>query len=77
VVSGGGSKFRGLAQRLEAELKRAAPGEAIKVIATNDGQSTSFLGGSILSSCTVFPSMTITCEEYHEYGSGIVNRKCL
>lgn len=76
VLSGGGSMFQRLPERLEAELKRAAPSEPIQVIAINDRQFSAFLGGSILASLTTFPQMVITPDEYNEYGAGIVTRKC-
>jgi actin beta/gamma 1 len=76
VLSGGGSMFQRLPERLEAELQRAAPGEAIKVIAISDRQFSTFLGGSILASLTTFPEMAVTPGEYNEFGPTIVTRKC-
>jgi actin len=76
VLSGGGSMFQRLPERLEAELRYAAPGESVNVIAINDRQFSSFLGGSILTSLITFPEMIIMPDEYHEHGPDIVTRKC-
>ena len=82
VVSGGGSCFDGLPERLKTELERQVhplnPGAKLKVIAAGTGERAicPWLGGSILGSLGSFHEMWFTKAEYDEFGAQLVDRKC-
>lgn len=76
VLSGGGSMFTGLKERLEMEIKKKNPYYQTKVNASPERKYYSWLGGSILGSLSTFQSMWISKEEYMESGKSIVDRKC-
>ena len=87
VVGGGGSTIGPTEQAvpdcikdcIEKLIHTHTPGWRVKIYTptTNTERSIlSWLGGSILGSINTFPSMYITQQEYNEWGSAIVNRKC-
>ena len=78
VLSGGASQMDGLAQRLEKEVSALAPDSMrIKVIATDEREFASWIGGSILASLSTFKEMWISKDEYPDSGPSIVHRKCM
>jgi len=77
VMSGGTTMFDGIADRLQAEVKKLAPsGSEIKIIAPPERKYSVWIGGSILASLSTFEEMWVTKEEYDESGPAIVHRKC-
>ena len=79
ILSGGTSMFKGLPERLKKEVKSLAPEsmkEEINIFATPERKNAAFIGGKILSAISTFKSSWITQDEYYDYGSSIIHRKC-
>lgn len=78
VLTGGSSRFPGLPERLEQELKNLAPAMAkfVKVHAIPNGQYGAWLGASILASTSSFGTSWITDQEYQAFGADVVRWKC-
>jgi len=77
VLSGGTTLFPGFEDRLRKELVTLAPAAArIKIITPPERKFSVWIGGSILSSLSVFQQMSISTGEYDECGPAIVHRKC-
>lgn len=82
VVTGGGSCFDGLPERLKYEIEKLvnplAPQTKVKVMAAGTGERgiCAWLGGSILGSLGSFNEMWFTKAEYDEYGAQLIDRKC-
>ncbi|CAL1702296.1 unnamed protein product [Somion occarium] len=77
VLTGGGSLFAGLSERLSNELSRNfahvkihAPGNP------TERRYGGWLGGSILASLGTFHQLWISKEEWQEHGSKIVAQRC-
>lgn len=78
VVCGATSLIKQFGQRLENSIKQYTPDAiTIKVVTVMEGQYSSFVGGSILTSLPSFQDLWITKEEYKETGASIVHRKCI
>jgi actin-related protein len=67
--------FKGLPERLKKEIITLAPTIERNVIAVESPLTASWIGGSILTSLAIFPSMLIPHLEYNDAGPGIV-RHC-
>lgn len=77
VLSGGTTMFPGIVDRMTKEIAALAPSNTkIKIIAPPVRKISVWFGGSILGSLPSFQRMWITREEYEEFGSTIVHRKC-
>ena len=77
MLNGGTTMLEGLADRLKKEINELAPaGQEIRVIASADCKNAVWKGASILASLSTFKDSWITAEDYQEYGSSIVHRKC-
>jgi len=77
VMSGGTTMYKGIPERLEAEIKNMAPSTMnVKISAPPERKFSVWIGGSILSSLQTFESMWITREDFEEYGPSIVQTKC-
>lgn len=82
ILTGGGSSYEGLPDRMKLEVEKivhkAAPGWRVKSVATNNNERAicTWIGGSILASLGSFHEMWLSKQEYNEYGSSIVDRKC-
>ena len=77
VISGGSTLFPGFSDRLQKELTALAPpAMKIKNISPPHGESSAWIGGSMLASLPSFHEMTISKDEYEEFGPAIVHRKC-
>jgi len=86
IVAGGGACLGPTDQALpdfirenvESVIHQHTPGWRVKVLSPNFQERSvcSWLGGSILGSLGTFHDMWITKDEYDEWGSAIVNRKC-
>lgn len=76
LLSGGNMKYDGMKDRLEYELLNIAQeGTKINIINVEDKELLSFVGGSILSSTTLFQKLLITKEEYNDIGGKIVHNR--
>ena len=91
VISGGNCKFKGMPDRITAEMKKliasnhnygsAAQSQAqtqIKVNRTSwsDSSTAVWKGGSVIASLSSFEDCWITSLEYAESGANIVHTKC-
>jgi len=77
VMSGGSTMFKGIAERMQKELKALIPDSmTIKIIAPPERKYSVWIGGSILASLSTFEEMWVQKAEYDESGPGIVHRKC-
>ena len=67
-----------LREEIEAIVHQHTLGWRVKVTSPNVNERSicSWLGGSILGSLGTFQDMWISKQDYEEYGSAIVNRKC-
>lgn len=70
VVAGGNTMFPGFVDRLKAEMVALAPANTtVSLVAPSDRHIATWLGGSILSSLSIFKEMLVTKEEYDEKGA--------
>lgn len=80
VLTGAGSLFPNLKERLERELQEACPATVkLKLLAsasTPERKYSVWLGGSILASLGSFQQMWMSKAEYEEHGAAYVNKKC-
>ncbi|KAH8106233.1 brg1-associated factor b [Cristinia sonorae] len=77
VLTGGGSLFSGLSDRLGTELGRNFP--HVKIHAPGNPTERRYgawLGGSILASLGTFHQLWISKEEWQEHGKAIVGQRC-
>jgi len=77
LLSGGTSTFPGLSERMLKELMLLAPRAKVKVVAPPERKFSVWIGGSILSSLSVFQQMWISADAYNESGPTIVHTKCM
>ncbi|EAU84581.1 brg1-associated factor b [Coprinopsis cinerea okayama7 len=77
VLTGGGSLFTGLADRLNAEMSRTFPHTKIHAPGNPvERRYGGWLGGSILASLGTFHQLWISKEEWQEHGKAIVGQRC-
>ena len=77
VLSGGTTMFSGIDVRFAKEMTALAPENVkVKIVAPEERKYSVCIGGSILSSLSIFQEMWITKDEYDEFGPRIVHRKC-
>jgi actin-like protein 6A len=82
VIAGGGASVEGLTERIKAEVENvvhaSSPGLKVKAISAgvNERALCAWLGGSILASLGSFHEMWYTKQEYEEFGSSLLDRKC-
>jgi actin, other eukaryote len=74
IVTGGGSMFEGIAERLETELKNYS--EKAKVLAPPERRFCHWIGESVLCSLNSFQSKWVTKKQYDENGLDIINTVC-
>lgn len=66
----------GFTERLQKEIKALAPTrKTIRIIDDLERQHAAWIGGSILTSLSIFERMWISKREYNEYGPSIMHRK--
>jgi len=77
ILVGGTCKFAGFQDRLSRELQSLAPTSAlVRVIIPQDPQTCIWKGGADLAGDSSFlREVTVTLEEYAEYGSSICERR--
>ncbi|RXW25154.1 hypothetical protein EST38_g683 [Candolleomyces aberdarensis] len=77
VLTGGGSLFTGLLDRLNAEMARTFPHAKIHAPGNPiERRYGGWLGGSILASLGTFHQLWISKEEWQEHGKAIVGQRC-
>eukprot|EP01084_Bolivina_argentea_P168257 291836_1 len=75
VLAGGTSMLPGIDKRLNNEINNVLPQKhKLKII--NAKLYSAFIGGTILSSLSMFLDMCISRDEYDDYGYRIVHTKC-
>jgi actin len=78
VLSGGTSMLAGMGQRVYKELRNlASTTEKISVLAPNDREYSSWIGGSIIAALSTFQDFAISRQEYYEEGASVARKKCL
>jgi actin-related protein len=78
VLSGGNTMFPGFPDRLKKEITELAPPKMnVNVVATPERKYSVWIGGSLFASSQSFQKMLISKQEYNEYGSTIVHKRCL
>lgn len=76
VLSGGSTMFQGFGDRLLNETRKLAPKDIkIRISAPPERKTSTWIGGSILSSLATFKKMWVTKDEYEEDGSAVLHRK--
>jgi actin len=77
ILTGPGTMFKGIAERLTKEIVALAPQTAVRVIAANDRAYSPWVGASTFAglSTTTIERFFVTREEYDEYGPNIVHSK--
>ncbi|XP_047315316.1 actin-7-like [Impatiens glandulifera] len=77
LLCGGSTMFLGFVERLSKELTLLVPDcIKIKVVAPPERKYSVWIGGSILASLSSFQQMWITKQQYDEFGSSIVHKRC-
>lgn len=78
VLSGGSTMFRGFGDRLLNEIRRLLPKESkIRISAPPNRHTSTWHGGSILSSLATFKQMWVSKAEWEEEGSSVIHKKTL
>jgi len=68
----------GLVDRLRTSLQsRLPPTSKLKIAAPEERKYSVFCGGATLADLEAFQSQWVTKEEWEEFGSNIIFRKCL
>ncbi|XP_026478012.1 actin-3-like isoform X1 [Ctenocephalides felis] len=77
ILTGGSTLFDGFVPRLQKELDKLSPRNVqVKIKAPDDRKNTVWVGGSILTSLSLFEQMWVTRKEYEEMGPSVVHAKC-
>ncbi|KAI3841738.1 hypothetical protein MKX03_032216 [Papaver bracteatum] len=77
ILSGGSTMFSGFTNRFSKEIINLVRGHMrTRVIAPPERKYSTWIGGSIVTSLSIFQTLWISKEEYDEYGPGIINQKC-
>eukprot|EP00871_Galdieria_phlegrea_P001790 jgi/Galph1/2611/GphlegSOOS_G1307.1 len=78
IVSGGTSMLPGFVERLRKCIEQHLPNNVKpKIIAPKERRYAVFCGGATLADLDAFQSQWITKDEWEEFGSNIIFRKCL
>ena len=76
VDSGGGVNLSGFRKRLQHEITQLGY-HMVNTDNKSNPRFYSWIGGSILSSLSTFPALSVARQEYDEYGSSLVNNRCV
>lgn len=78
ILVGGSTFFRGLAERLQAEISNLAPSSVeVKVISLDYRRYLTWTGGSILAELESHQPSWLSRQAYLEHGPSIIHSKCL
>lgn len=78
VLSGGSTMFRGMAKRVEAEMRARVPTMMmgkVRVVAPDERKYAVWVGGSVMASLGTFPEICVDRSEYNECGPSIVHQR--
>lgn len=75
ILSGGASMFSSLPERIVSETTKLSGLNYCDVIAIPERKYATWIGGSILSTISIFQSLWITKDDYDDYGTKIINQK--
>lgn len=77
-LTGGSALFPGLLERVNAELRKEAPDEfAVDAVILEDPINAAWRGAAMLAASPEYPKMTVTKQEWEEYGAAICRSKFL
>lgn len=77
VLAGGNSMYPSISDRMRKEITALAPSSAkVRIIAPPERKSSTWIGGSILASLSIFQNLWISRQEYDESRPSMVHRKC-
>jgi len=80
IICGGTSLLPGLNNRLQEELNKlittAEANFKFITLPTRDNAHMSWIGGSLLGSLSTFKNMLFLKDEYDEFGTKLIHRKC-
>ena len=78
IITGGGTATEGTPERIKYEMEKLVPGVRVKMMSSLPQERAigAWLGGSIVASLGSFHELWISKEEYNDFGSAIVDRKC-
>lgn len=79
ILTGAGSLIEKLPERLQSDVQAMYPNPKVRVLANSSTVERKFgawIGGSVLGSLGSFHQMWISREEYAEFGSAIVEKRC-
>lgn len=78
VVCGGSTKITGLRERFQKDINQLAKlDDDIELIKPDFKEDTTWSGGSLFASCSSYPLMVVTRDEYDDAGVRIVHSKCI
>lgn len=77
ILTGGGSMLPYINERIRQELDELAPAATVVgVVSQKERKYGTYVGGAILSSLSTFPNLCYTRQEYDEWGSSGIHKKC-
>jgi len=77
ITSGGTTLLPGFTERLQNEIAALSPPKyVIKIKTIPERKYAAWIGGSILASLSTFKDIWISKQEYDEFGTSIVHKKC-
>ena len=77
ALSGGGTMFDGVTERMQKELSALAPSTMeIRIIAPPERKFATWIGGSLLASLEAEKEFWVTNEQYADIGPEVIGRIC-
>lgn len=78
ILAGGNTMFSNIGIRLQNEINQLVPDRVkVKVIASPERRSSTWMGGSIIAQLSTFEQLIIKKQEYKEFGAALAHRKFL
>lgn len=65
----------GLLTASRRKVRMAPPETLVNLVAPSDRHIATWIGGSVLSSLSIFKDLLVTKQEYNEFGPSVVHRK--
>ncbi|CDH93057.1 Actin [Caenorhabditis elegans] len=76
VLSGGTTLFKGFGDRLLGEMRKIAPADGkIRISASQERNSLTWIGGSIVASLDTFRKMWLGKKEYEDMGASAMHKR--